>query len=1133
MTGRVYGLRVVALWCILAQTVSTAVTAAQPTPVAAAAYHASRGHAQQHPRATATATHKQAQRPAPHRLLPLRLTLAISPARPVSSELLHMTATLGHPLNDGRVTITWRPTVPGLSSFSCTPVHGRCVVTWSTRDAGQVTAEAHWSGNRDYKPASATLYVTVARARYTYYGMWGGDRVGPLTSVEPAITVSHLPGAAHAGHLTRFHTDDPNYRCLNGRSLDVYTAPRAYSDDYVAVYGGERGGHCAAGTWLYPQGPGVSAQGVILGKPGGVITVHGSFPSTRPDDPMVQLFDQGQLVATVSVLSWSAHAVTVHAPTHLSGGAYTLHVSWYDRLTGTTVRSAGLTVRFSASHQPSPAPTNNSNPPATDVPVMPGLPEPPAALTTQPRPASTSVPVATSAPNLMPMATATTALPPSTTASNTSVPAPPPATSVPAPPPISTPIQAPTSTPIPTDTPTSTATSTPTTTSTATPTSTPIPSPTWTATALPPTPTSTHTPSSTPTATAPVLPPAVTTTATSTPSPTATSMSTVEPRPTATNTLAPSSTASTPTSIPATSTSTTIPSSPTASSTASNSPTASTTATSVSMATATSSPVATPAPGCTASLPSTISSNTELMASPCNTYVGYGTTVQSGATLTVDPGVIVEFNSGALNVAETLHAIGTASQPIIFTSNQTNPAPGDWDGIQTTAGGNVMLTYTTISDAGRGSYSALNLQNSVGDLDHVTITSNQYTGVYADTTSAITITHSMITISVANQGGTGIDAQSPATATVLHNDSIATNSGSNALELGDPNSTANLANMTYSGNGFDGVVLDGGTLNVSATWMASSIGAHVLLYNSLTVGSGATLSVLPGETVESNYSALTIAGSLSAVGTAGQPITFTSSQTSPSPGDWYGIQTTAGGSTTMSYTAIEYAGRSSYPALNLHNSAGNFDHVTIAASQYTGISTDATSALTVTHSTVTAGTAYYGGDGINAQSPATATVLHDDSITTNGNGNALELGDPNVTADLANMTYSGTGLDGVALDGGTLNVPATWTASAMGTHILLYRNLTVSVGNTLTVSPGETVTSNYSALNVAGSLSAVGTESQPITFTSSQVTPVPGNWGGIQVTAGGSATLSYATISYAGNNSALSLQLVFLSTTAS
>lgn len=131
------------------------------------------------------------------------------------------------------------------------------------------------------------------------------------------------------------------------------------------------------------------------------------------------------------------------------------------------------------------------------------------------------------------------------------------------------------------------------------------------------------------------------------------------------------------------------------------------------------------------------------------------------------------------------------------------------------------------------------------------------------------------------------------------------------------------------------------------------------------------------------------------------------------------------------------------------------------------------------------------------------------------------------------MTYSGTGLDGVALDGGTLNVPATWTASAMGTHILLYRNLTVSVGNTLTVSPGETVTSNYSALNVAGSLSAVGTESQPITFTSSQVTPVPGNWGGIQVTAGGSATLSYATISYAGNNSALSLQLVFLSTTAS
>jgi len=218
MTGRAYGIRIVALWCILAQTVSTAVVAAQPTPVAAAAYQVSRGHAQQHPRATATATHKPARRPAPHRLLPLHLTLAISPTRPVSSELLHVTATLGRPLNDGRVTITWRPTVPGLSSYSCTPVRGRCVVTWSMRNAGRVTISAHWSGNHTYKPASATLYVPVARTRYTYEGMWGRDRVDPLTSVEPAIVVPRLRDARWSGRLTRFQTARPRLRLPAGRN---------------------------------------------------------------------------------------------------------------------------------------------------------------------------------------------------------------------------------------------------------------------------------------------------------------------------------------------------------------------------------------------------------------------------------------------------------------------------------------------------------------------------------------------------------------------------------------------------------------------------------------------------------------------------------------------------------------------------------------------------------------------------------------------------------------------------------------------------------------------------------------------------------------------------------------------------
>jgi hypothetical protein len=59
--------------------------------------------------------------------------------------------------------------------------------------------------------------------------------------------------------------------------------------------------------------------------------------------------------------------------------------------------------------------------------------------------------------------------------------------------------------------------------------------------------------------------------------------------------------------------------------------------------------------------------------------------VNSGVTLTIEPGVIVKFNGNYyLQVEGTLIARGTTAQTITFTSNQPNPAPGDWGrGIET------------------------------------------------------------------------------------------------------------------------------------------------------------------------------------------------------------------------------------------------------------------------------------------------------------------------------------------------------------------------------------------------------------------------------------------------------------------
>ncbi|MBE2198378.1 MAG: hypothetical protein IAE79_07180, partial [Anaerolinea sp.] len=83
-------------------------------------------------------------------------------------------------------------------------------------------------------------------------------------------------------------------------------------------------------------------------------------------------------------------------------------------------------------------------------------------------------------------------------------------------------------------------------------------------------------------------------------------------------------------------------------------------------------------------------------------------TVNSGVTLTIEPGVIVKFDlSRQLHINGTLTAEGTAAQPITFTSlrddsvggdtngdgNATVPARGDWNYIYLNNGGQAQLDY--------------------------------------------------------------------------------------------------------------------------------------------------------------------------------------------------------------------------------------------------------------------------------------------------------------------------------------------------------------------------------------------------------------------------------------------------------
>jgi hypothetical protein len=77
-----------------------------------------------------------------------------------------------------------------------------------------------------------------------------------------------------------------------------------------------------------------------------------------------------------------------------------------------------------------------------------------------------------------------------------------------------------------------------------------------------------------------------------------------------------------------------------------------------------------------------IDADTTWTADTC--YVLTDLVFVNGATLTIEPGTQVRGLSGSALIIEkdaTIMAQGTAAAPIVFTSNQASPAPGDWGGL--------------------------------------------------------------------------------------------------------------------------------------------------------------------------------------------------------------------------------------------------------------------------------------------------------------------------------------------------------------------------------------------------------------------------------------------------------------------
>ena len=120
-----------------------------------------------------------------------------------------------------------------------------------------------------------------------------------------------------------------------------------------------------------------------------------------------------------------------------------------------------------------------------------------------------------------------------------------------------------------------------------------------------------------------------------------------------------------------------------------------------------------------------------------------------------------------------------------------------------------------------------------------------------------------------------------------------------------------LLNNTFSGNSPNRVLITRGTVTSDATLFAQTELEGYELYGRLTVAADATLTVEPDTTVmgrlwATNDNHLLIQGHLEAVGTAANPILFTSTANNDS-NQWGGLYFN-GGSGHLNHVTVRYGG---------------------------------------------------------------------------------------------------------------------------------------------------------------------------------------------------------------------------------
>jgi uncharacterized repeat protein (TIGR01451 family) len=260
--------------------------------------------------------------------------------------------------------------------------------------------------------------------------------------------------------------------------------------------------------------------------------------------------------------------------------------------------------------------------------------------------------------------------------------------------------------------------------------------------------------------------------------------------------------------------------------------------------------------------------------------------------------------------------------------------------------------------AGGGSFRGVEIHSSNVSIAHSTIQYNTGGGVYM---TAGTLAHSTIQYNTGAgmhmAGGTLTDS------TISHNSGIAIQMPVAAV------AAVNLGSNILSDNGANVVQLETSqSLSGIHTWPGWLVNYPIHVAGALRVSAGASLTLPAGLTLRfASHQHLFIYGTLTAQGTADAPITFTSNQSSPQPGQWGGLYFDANSTATLERVIVEYAGGGSFRGVEIHSSNVSIAHSTIQYNTGGGVSVSNNAAPKFTLNTITNNM----GLGINNLTPDT------------------------------------------------------------------------------------------------------------------------------------------------------------------